>query len=100
MADQDAPELSPYDRGDVAEPVIWQHRYEAERYGRVDFDDDEGQTIATVRVEKLGGTWHVIVAAHADALTIEGEGDGIEFVQVPDPSPEEIAAASREGARA
>jgi hypothetical protein len=51
-------------------------------------------------VEKLGGTWHVIVAAHADALTIEGEGDGIEFVQVPDPSPEEIAAASREGARA
>lgn len=52
---------SPYDTGARLEPHPWVHggttgsRYqrpaEPDDYGRVDFDDDEGTTIATVHIE-------------------------------------------------
>lgn len=40
--------LTPYDTGAVAEPFIWEHYGETDRYGRVDFDNDESSTVATV----------------------------------------------------
>lgn len=52
---------SPYDTGERLEPHPWvrdgitgnEYRRPAERddYGRVDFDDDEGTTIATLHIE-------------------------------------------------
>ena len=40
--------LTPYDTGEVAQPFIWEHCGETDRYGRVDFDNDESSTVATV----------------------------------------------------
>ena len=40
--------LTPYDTGEVAQPFIWDHDGETDRYGRVDFDNDESSTVATV----------------------------------------------------
>lgn len=40
--------LTPYDTGEIAQPFIWEHDGEADRYGRVDFDNDESSTVATV----------------------------------------------------
>lgn len=40
--------LTPYDTGEVARPFIWEHYGETDRYGRVDFDNDESSTVATV----------------------------------------------------
>ncbi|AWN04697.1 hypothetical protein HOT29_gp079 [Microbacterium phage Squash] len=57
---------TPYDRGARGEPKIWPHvtrselailapialELEEDRFGRVDFDDDEGATMLNVRVER------------------------------------------------
>lgn len=52
---------TPYDTGARLEPHLWvrdgitgseyQRPAEADDYGRVDFDDDEGTTIATLHIE-------------------------------------------------
>ncbi|UVG35430.1 hypothetical protein SEA_ZAGIE_77 [Microbacterium phage Zagie] len=58
--------LTPYDRGVRGEPKVWPHvtrselailapialELEEDRFGRVDFDDDEGATMLNVRVER------------------------------------------------
>lgn len=58
--------LTPYDTGQRAEPKVWLTRTrnaftqldeadretEEDRYGKVDFDDDEGTSIVTVWVER------------------------------------------------
>lgn len=58
--------LTPYDTGKRAEPKPWPIRpldgvigftpigkeLEEERYGKVDFDDEEGLTVATVWIER------------------------------------------------
>lgn len=58
--------LTPYDRGVRAEPKIWPHatrsdlvdmapialEMEEDRFGRVDFDDDEGATLLNARVQR------------------------------------------------
>lgn len=57
--------LTPYDTGERAEPFRWVSDTsmvrdratgvkDSDRYGRVDFDDDEGHTIATVYVARSG----------------------------------------------
>lgn len=50
-------DLTPYDTGEVAEPVVWKTRGDRSRYGHVDFTNDESATVCTVRVpwsEELG----------------------------------------------
>ncbi|QED11893.1 hypothetical protein SEA_MASHLEY_77 [Microbacterium phage Mashley] len=58
--------LTPYGRGVRGEPKVWPHvtraelatlapialELEEDRFGRVDFDDDEGATMLNVRVER------------------------------------------------
>lgn len=57
--------LTPYDTGKRGEPRPWEiapslfegmspieRELEADRYGKVDFDNDEGGTIATVWIER------------------------------------------------
>lgn len=45
-------ELTPYDSGEVLEPNVWETHDERERYGRVDFDDDSGDTLLTIKVKQ------------------------------------------------
>lgn len=53
-----------YDTGERAEPHAWPLT-DADSYGRVDFDDDEGRTVATIYLERT---------ADGDyAIHIEGE---------------------------
>lgn len=52
-------------RAAVARPVIWQSNGDPTRYGRVDFDTDSGETVATVRVVRnADGTHTVHVDTH------------------------------------
>lgn len=58
--------LTPYDRGVRGEPKVWPHatrkdlesmspielEIEENRFGRVDFDDDEGATLLNVHVQR------------------------------------------------
>lgn len=50
----DQPDLSnrpnPYDRGEVLEPYVWLTGSIEDRFGRVDFDDDEAVTRYTVQI--------------------------------------------------
>lgn len=47
----DDPSLSPYDTGEVLQPVPWAS---ALAWGSVDFDNEEGQTELTLRVYPSG----------------------------------------------
>lgn len=52
--------LTPFDRGEVLEPKVWSNGFtdRPEDWGLVDFDDDEGTTRATIRVDRgAGGTY-------------------------------------------
>lgn len=86
------PTLTPYDTGECAEPRLWVMPGSAasldpsvnpyadelrENYGRVDFDDDEGRTVATVRVSKdpVSGAYAVHVIPHDDDVTVEWHGE-------------------------
>lgn len=62
-------ELNPYDTGERAEPKLWiregreRHGFDSDDFGRVDFDDDEGLTVATIHLSKRddgGYTVHII----------------------------------------
>jgi hypothetical protein len=46
--------LTPYDKGARAEPKVWEarHRESDDDFGKVDFDDDESSTVATLWIEK------------------------------------------------
>lgn len=45
---------TPYDTGKRSEPKPWQsyHMEDDDDYGKVDFDNDEGGTLATLYIEK------------------------------------------------
>ncbi len=71
-------EPSPYDTGERAEPKVWPVAFEGkvdlDRYGRVDFDDDESATIATVRVQRTpDGRYELIVDADPDVVIVRFE---------------------------
>lgn len=82
---------SPYDTGERAQPNPWitlrrhvlhyltgaQLAEELDRFGRVDFDNDASETVATVYVERTAeGAHRVRVFAHdSDALVIEDNAD-------------------------
>lgn len=66
----------PYDTGEVAQPHIWDGLYAPqqpprEALGRVDFDDDESRTVATVRVVRKAGGGHQVVVESGDDVEIE-----------------------------
>ena len=76
-----AESLTPYDTGSVAEPVLWQDDRSAVRaalrsgkegdIGKVDFDDDEGATVATVRMTRDEHGIHTIhIESHRDGLKV------------------------------
>lgn len=51
--------LTPYDAGDRLQPMPWHTQplnlpdpEEADRYGKVDFDNDESSTVATLWIER------------------------------------------------
>src|SRR5262245_42107357 len=71
-------QLNPYDTGEIAEPSIWQHgRKEYDRYGRVDFDGDDGSTLATVYLHRNGDGEYVLdIYAHHDDVRVARE-DGV-----------------------
>lgn len=66
--------LTPYDTGERLEPKVWVvggisgHEYprlsEPDDYGRVDFDDDAGTTVATVYAKRVDGTFVLVVYSH------------------------------------
>lgn len=85
--------LTPYDTGERAEPHLLVMPGNAasldpgvnphadqlrENYGRVDFDDDESRTVATVHVSKdpASGAYVVHVIPHDDDVTIKWHGEG------------------------
>ena len=76
--------LTPYDTGERAQPMPWQKdRFEVkdtmkhgdpDDIGKVDFDDDEGATVATVVVERNDtGGYTVVVFGDAERLTIKDD---------------------------
>ena len=54
-------ELTPIDTGEVLEPHPWTKHPDRSDYGRVDFDEPDGQSIATIRVVPNGGRYTVEV---------------------------------------
>lgn len=75
-------ELTPYDTGERAEPVFWvatgaPHRPAIERpaedYGKVDFDDEEGATIATLWIERQPDGSYTLKGYTNEPLKIEVE---------------------------
>lgn len=76
-----AAQLTPYDTGDRAEAKVWipygtkiTPATPVENFGKVDFDDDEGHTIAVVYIERTAQNTHRIVV---DPL---GADDELEIV--------------------
>lgn len=79
--------LTPYDTGSRLEPKPWQVQprnllqdpAEAHRYGKVDFDDDEGATRLTAHVARNQGEGYTLYAhvhdeeAPAVKLTVDGQ---------------------------
>jgi DNA-directed RNA polymerase subunit L len=71
--------LTPYDTGDRLEPKPWHVQplnlpspEEADRYGRVDFDNDSGETVLTACIERKEGK----------SYTLHAYVHGIENVQM------------------
>lgn len=76
--------LTPYDTGMRGEPKVWPTPSHSElaasepidrtlledRYGKVDFEDDESKTIATVWIEAVGDGY---------MLHLDGEGVAVMF---------------------
>lgn len=65
--------LNPYDTGHRAQPRVWtnmgdslatlppiEREFAEDRFGKVDFEDDESRTVATVWIEKGADGEHVV----------------------------------------
>lgn len=77
-------DLTPYDTGERAEPYVWLVPYtdqvnqppltedeQRDRYGKVDFEDENGEMVATVWIERLStGAYAVHVQAWDPTLFI------------------------------
>lgn len=85
--------LTPFDTGERAEPKPWitgsnivRDRAtgvgEPDEYGKVDFDDDESRTVATVHVSKdpVTGSYVVHVVPHDDDVRVARHGYDEEVV--------------------
>ena len=80
-------DLTPYDTGERATPIPWVsadsdftaiHRdRDPDDFGNVDFDDDEGRTIATIHLSRRDdGGYTVHIMPMDDDVTIEWHGEG------------------------
>lgn len=74
--------LTPYDTGERLEPQLWPVNDDPDRYGRVDFDDDEGATIVSAQVERLpSGDYRLVVTRVSDVrLVVDIDGTLIPLV--------------------
>lgn len=68
--------LTPYDRGERLEPKPWVvHRrpvvYPDESYGRVDFDNDEAATVATLWIERREDGSYVLRGYNNEPLEVQ-----------------------------
>ena len=81
------PSLTPYDTGERATPIPWvsgssdftamPDGRDPDDFGRVDFEDDESSTVATIHLSRRddgGYTAHIIPAR--DGVQIEWHGEG------------------------
>ena len=64
------PAPTPYDTGERAEPTAWSVGEDDEDYGKVDFDDDAGETIATVWFERRDDGKYELVVDHGRDISI------------------------------
>lgn len=69
--------LTPYDTGARLEPQPWPPDGDSDRYGRVDFDDDESATVLSVHAERLpSGAYALYVARVSDVdLVVHVDGE-------------------------
>lgn len=74
LAEAAPPTRHPYDTGEVAEPHIWPQDHDHWRIGKVDFDDDQGRTVATARaVRNDDGSYTLEVTPHDEPFTVTME---------------------------
>lgn len=68
--------LTPYDTGERLEPQLWPANDDPDRYGRVDFDDEEGATIVSAHVDRLpSGDYRLVVTRVSDVpLVVDIDG--------------------------
>jgi hypothetical protein len=66
---------SPYDTGEILEPTVWATNGRVERFGRVDFENDESHTEVTVWVGRGPDGPIVHVIDHTDAATVDFDND-------------------------
>lgn len=65
--------LTHYDTGARLEPQLWPANDDPDRLGRVDFDDDEGATIASAYVQRLpSGAYALCVTRVSDVRLVVG----------------------------
>lgn len=71
------PELTPYDTGEVLEPKLWPATGDDfDRFGRVDFDNDAGETVFTMQMKRDGKGYRLNIDGHHDVeLTVSTTGD-------------------------
>jgi len=69
-------ELTPFDTGVRLEPQPWQPLLaEPQDWGKVDYDNDESNTVFTIWVENQQGEYVVhIDCHHGEAPTVDFEG--------------------------
>lgn len=103
------PQLTPYDTGSMLQPVVYvaggEYRKPSEDYGKVDFDDTEGATVATVfahpssveddttvvQIDTTGGRFKVVLN---EGVLFNGDVDVPE--RVPATSASERVSAARD----
>ena len=69
--------LTPFDTGNRLEPQAWAGGNDPDRFGRVDFDDDESATVFTAYAERLADgsrALHVEHLAATDGIAIYVDG--------------------------
>jgi hypothetical protein len=83
--------LTPYDTGKRLEPELWLKEGDsldrpAEDWGKVDFDDEESATVATLYIEKDADGSYALRGHTNQALKVEidDQSDGDEPVAAPD----------------
>lgn len=83
--------LTHYDVGVRLEPHLWSVNEDPDRYGRVDFDDDEGATIASAYVQRLpSGAYALCVTRVSDVrLVVDVDGEHAFLVRNDVPNIEE-----------
>lgn len=69
--------LTPYDTGARLEPHRWRERpTQPQDYGKVDFEDDESATVATVHIERTpAGKYRLVIETDFEFEEISFNGE-------------------------